>query len=58
MKNYVRNFCAALGGCLIGFWAKSLDTAIGCLLSTLGILLLVGSWTSEARNEKKEKEEK
>ena len=41
MKKYFRNFCAALGGCLIGFWARSLDTAIGCLFFTLGILLPV-----------------
>ena len=30
MKKYFRNFCAAFGGCLIGFWARSLDTTIGC----------------------------
>ena len=57
MKKYFRNFCAALGGCMIGFWARSLDTAIGCLFFTLGILLLVGSLISESKSKKKEKEE-
>ena len=58
MKKYFRNFGAAFGGCLIGFWARSLDTTIGCLLFTLGIILLVGSLTSEDRNKKKDKEDK
>ena len=58
MKKYFRNFCAACGGCLIGFWARSLDTTIGCLLFTLGIILLVGSLISEDGNKKKDKEEK
>ena len=58
MKKYFRTFCAAWGGCLIGFWARSLDTTIGCLFFTLGIILLVGSWSSAARNAKKDKEDK
>lgn len=57
MKKYFRNFCAATGGCLIGFWAKSLDTTIGCLFFTLGIILLVGSLIAETRNKKKDKKE-
>ena len=52
MKKYIWNFCAAFGGCLIGFWARSLDTIIGCLLFTLGIILLVGSLISENRKNK------
>ena len=58
MKKYFRNFCAALGGCLIGFWARSLDTAIGCLFFTLGILLLVGSLISESKSKKKRKKKR
>ena len=57
MNNYFRKVCAAFGGCLIGFWARSLDTTIGCLFFTLGIILLAGSWISDARNKKKDKEE-
>lgn len=58
MKKYFRNFCAATGGCLIGFWVRSLDTTIGCLFFVLGIILLLGSLISDARNAKKDKEEK
>ena len=58
MKKYFRKFCAAWGGCLVGFWVWSLDTTIGCLFFTLGIILLVGSWISSARNKKKDKGEK
>ena len=43
---------------MIGFWARSLDTTMGCLLFTLGIILLVGSLFSESGNKKKDKEEK
>ena len=57
MKKYFRKFGAAWGGCLIGFWVWSLDTTIGCLFFALGVILLVGSWISAARNGKKEEEE-
>ena len=57
MKKYFRVFCAAWGGCMIGFWARSLDTAVGCLFFTLGIILLAGSLISEDRNKKKDNEE-
>ena len=57
MKKKFRVFCAACGGCLIGFWAKSLDTTVGCVLFTLGIILLVASLVSEARNKEDNKEE-
>ena len=55
MKKYFRNFGAAFGGCLIGFWARSLDTIIGCLLFTLGIIFLVGSLISEDKHKKEDK---
>lgn len=58
MKKKWPVFCAAWGGCLSGFWAKSLDTAIGCLFFSLGIILFVGSWSAEIRNKKKDKEDK
>ena len=58
MKKRLCVFCAAWGGCLIGFWAKSLDTVMGCLFFVLGIILLVGSCIAETRNEKKDKEDK
>jgi len=58
MKKFFRNSCAAWGGCLIGFWARSLDTVIGCLWFTLGVILLVTALISENRNAKKDKEDK
>ena len=58
MKKFLRKFFVAWGGCLIGFWVWSLDSTIGYLFFTLGIIFVVGSWIAEARNKKKEKEEK
>ena len=58
MKKIVCAFCCGAGGALIGYWAKSLDTVIGCLFFTLGIILLVGSiitLSKETKNDKKEK---
>lgn len=52
-KKFFQKSCAAWGGCLIGFWLWSLDTDIGRLFFTLGILLVVGAWISAARNTKK-----
>lgn len=59
MKKIVYAFCCGAGGSLIGYWAKSLDTVIGCLLFTLGIILLVGSiiaLSKETKNDKNEKQ--
>ncbi len=58
MKKRLPVICAGIGGAMIGHWAWYLDTGIGCLFFTLGIMILVGSWISDARNKKKEKEEK
>ena len=58
VKKYFTKFCAAWGGCLVGFWVWSLDTTIGYLFFMFGILLLAGSWISAARNAKKDKDEK
>ena len=56
MTKYFRNYCAAFGGALIGYWARELDTTIGRILFTLGVILLVSACISEARNAKKDKE--
>ena len=58
MKKVFYAFCCGAGGALIGYWAKSLDTVIGCLLFTLGIILIVGSLTSLSKETKNNKEEK
>lgn len=52
MKNYFLKFCAAFGGCLIGFWVWSLDTTVGRLFFLLGIFLLAGAWLTSSRNKK------
>ena len=57
MKKFFRVFCCTTGGALIGFYAKLLDTTIGCLFFTLGILLLVSSLAAISKEEKKDKEE-
>ena len=58
MKKFFRVFCCTAGGSLIGFYAKLLDSTIGCLFFTLGILLVVGSLISFGKEAKKDKEEK
>lgn len=58
MKKRLPAICAGIGGAMIGNWARYLDTAIGCLFFTLGIILIVGSLISEAKNKKMDKEEK
>ena len=57
MKKRLPVICAGIGGAMMGHWAWYLDTIIGCLFFTLGIILMVGSWIADARNKKKEKEE-
>lgn len=58
MKKFFRVFCCTAGGSLIGFYAKLLDTTIGCLFFTLGVLLVAGSLISISKEAKKDKEEK
>ena len=43
MKKVFQVICCAVGGGMIGFFANQLNTVIGCVFFTLGIVLLVGS---------------
>lgn len=43
MKKVFQIICCAVGGGMIGFFANQLDTVIGCVFFTLGVILLVGS---------------
>ena len=43
MKKVLQIICCAAGGGMIGFFANRLDTVIGSVCFTLGIVLLVGS---------------
>ena len=58
MKKFFRVFCCTAGGSLIGFYTKLLDTTIGCVFFTLGVLLVVGSLISISKEAQKNKEEK
>ncbi len=55
MKKVFHAFCCGAGGALIGFWAKSLDTVIGCSLFTLGVILLVASLILLSKETKEDK---
>ena len=43
MKKVLQIICCAAGGGMIGFFANRLDTVIGSVCFTIGIVLLVGS---------------
>ena len=43
MKKILQGICCAVGGGMIGFFANRLDTVIGSVCFTLGVILLVGS---------------
>ena len=58
MKKRLPVICAGIGGAMLGHWAWYLDTTIGCLFFTFGVILLVGSCIAESRNKKKDQEVK
>ncbi len=43
MKKAFHVICCATGSGMIGFFAKQLNTVVGCVFFTLGVALLVGS---------------
>ena len=43
MKKVLQVICCAVGGGMIGFFANQLNTIIGSVCFTLGIVLLVAS---------------
>ena len=43
MKKVLQIICCAAGGGMIGFFANQLNTIIGSVCFTIGIVLLVGS---------------
>ena len=58
MKKIFLAFCCGAGGAMIGFWARALDTTIGCLLFTLGIILVTSSIAALSKEEKNDKSPK
>ena len=43
MKKVLQVICCAVGSGMIGFFAKQLDTVVGSVCFTLGIVILVAS---------------
>ena len=43
MKKAIQTVCCAVGSGMIGFFANRLNTVIGALCFTLGVILLVSS---------------
>ena len=43
MKRFLQVICCAVGSGMIGFFANRLNTVIGSVCFTLGVVLLVGS---------------
>lgn len=57
MKKSLQAAGSAFGASWIVFWAKSLDTALGCICFAIGIAIFAGSWISIFRTSKKDKKE-
>lgn len=52
MKKAFQVICCAIGGGMIGFFANRLNTVIGCVLFTLGVILLVASIIMVSKQDK------
>ncbi len=55
MKKIIQIACCALGSGMIGFFANQLNTVIGCIFFTLGVVLLVGSIVLVSKQDKDNK---
>jgi hypothetical protein len=55
MKKVFHVICCAAGAGMIGFFANQLNTVLGCVFFTLGIVLLVGSIVLVCEKEKENK---
>ena len=55
MKKVLQVICCAAGGGMIGFFANQLNTVIGCVFFTLGVVLLVGSIIPVSQQDKDNK---
>jgi len=54
MKKVIQAICCAVGGGMIGFFANQLDTVVGSVCFTLGIVLLVSSIIIMSKNDNKD----
>ena len=55
MKTMIQIICCAAGAGMIGFFANQLNTVVGCVFFTLGIVLLVGSIILVSKQDKEDK---
>ena len=55
MKKVLQVICCAVGSGMIGFFANQLNTVVGCVFFTLGIVLLVGSIVLVSKQDKENK---
>ena len=55
MKKMIQLICCAVGGGLIGFFANQLNTGVGSLCFTIGIVLLVNSIIHISKQDKENK---
>ena len=56
MKKILVSAGSCFGAFWICFWAGSLDTVIGCLYFTLGVILFVASWIAVIKDIKNKKD--
>lgn len=55
MKKVFQVICCAAGAGMIGFFANQLNTVIGCVFFTLGVVLLVSSIILVSKQDKDNK---
>ena len=55
MKKAFHVICCASGGGMIGFFANQLNTVVGCVFFSLGVVLLVGSIIPVSKQDKEDK---
>ena len=53
MKKYLQIICCAAGGGMIGYFANRLNTVVGCVFFSLGVVLLAGSIIFTSKQDKK-----
>ncbi len=54
MKTMIQIICCAVGSGMIGFFAKQLDTVVGSVCFTLGIVMLVASTSIMCKKDNKD----
>ena len=58
MKKILVSAGSCFGAFWICFWASSLDTVLGCLCFTLGVIVFAASWIAVIKDIKKNKKDK